>query len=75
MTDQEQTDFIVNWPYLFNGDIHLINNYNRTDKLLGKFLSYRGSICYRNYIPTAEAIFEFGSIFAEQYNNVVKIED
>ena len=28
MTTQ-QTDFIENWPYLFTGDITLIQNYNR----------------------------------------------
>ena len=75
MINQVQPDFIVNWPYLFSGDITQINNYNRKDKLLGKFVSYRGSLCCGEYDPIARAIFEFGFIYAEQYHNVVKIED
>ena len=74
MTTQ-QTDFIENWPYLFTGDITLIQNYNRKDKLLGRFISYSISLYDGDYNPNAEAIFEFGSVKYGQYHNIIKIED
>jgi hypothetical protein len=61
---------VPNQSYHFVGDINLIEDKKRNDKILGKFLNYEDVVYWGDIFRNAKAVFEYGKIASGYYKDV-----